>query len=302
MRQEATTQGPLRFAVFGNEYQAHKSAAAQQLLSLLAARGAEVCVEETFYRFLTERQGVTASVARVFRRLDFDVDFAVSLGGDGTLLRAASRVGSRRMPIVGVNTGHLGYLADVTPQELERSVEMLFAGEYATERHAVIELSVDGTVLGGCPQALNDIAVLKQDNASMIAIRATVDGELLTTYLADGLIVSTPTGSTAYSLSNGGPIIMPQTGVLCLTPVAPHSLNVRPIVVHDTAEIRLDVTSRSHKFLVAIDGRSEKLPEGASLTVRRAPYDVLIVKHPRHTYLSTLREKMMWGADKRGEA
>lgn len=295
MIQEAKNAGPLRFAVFGNEYQAHKSAAAAELLALLTARGAEVCVEETFYRFLTERQGVSVTAARVFRRLDFDVDFAISLGGDGTLLRAASRVGCRRVPIVGVNTGHLGYLADVTPGDLSSSVDMLFAGQYAVERHAVVELSVEGTVLGGCPQALNDIAVLKQDNASMIAIRATVDGELLTTYMADGLIISTPTGSTAYSLSNGGPIIMPQTGVLCLTPVAPHSLNVRPIVVPDTAEIRLDITSRSHKFLVAIDGRSEKLPEGATLTVRRAPYEVLIVKRPEHTYLTTLREKMMWG-------
>lgn len=299
MIQEAKYAGPLRFAVFGNEYQAHKSAAAGRLLALLAARGAEVSVEETFFRFLTERQGMAVSARRVFRTLDFDIDFAVSLGGDGTLLRTASRVGERRVPIVGVNTGHLGYLADVTPGDLERGVDMLFAGTYATESHAVVELTAPPAALGGCPYALNDIAILKQDNASMIAIRATVGGELLTTYLADGLVISTPTGSTAYSLSNGGPIIMPQTGVLCLTPVAPHSLAVRPVVVPDTVEIRLDITSRSHKFLVAIDGRSEKLPEGTTLTVRRAPYDVLIVKHPEHTFVNTLREKMMWGADAR---
>lgn len=290
----------LRFAVFGNEYQAHKSAAAARLFALLKARGAEVHIEETFHTFLTERQGLEINADGVFRDLTFTPSFAISLGGDGTLLRAASRVGSRHVPIVGINTGHLGYLADVTPDELERAVAMLCEGRYATESHSVIRLSVEGTVLGGCPCALNDIAVLKQDNASMIAIHAHINGEPLMTYLADGLVVSTPTGSTAYSLSNGGPIIMPQTGVMCLTPVAPHSLNVRPIVVPAEAEVTLDVVSRSHTFLVAIDGRSEKLPEGTRLTIRRAPYEVLIVKQPSHTYLSTLREKMMWGADARG--
>ena len=134
----------------------------------------------------------------------------------------------------------------------------------------------------------------------MITIHARIDGENLVTYLADGLIVSTPTGSTAYSLSNGGPIIMPQTDVLCLTPVAPHSLNIRPIVVPATAEISLDIESRSHKFLVAIDGRSEKLPETARLHIRKADYEVNIVKRRHHKYIATLREKMMWGADTRG--
>ena len=183
---------------------------------------------------------------------------------------------------------------------MEKAIGMIYKGNFIVERHAVIEVEAEGAALGNCRFALNDIAVLKQDNASMITIHARIDGENLVTYLADGLIVSTPTGSTAYSLSNGGPIIMPQTDVLCLTPVAPHSLNIRPIVVPATAEISLDIESRSHKFLVAIDGRSEKLPETARLHIRKADYEVNIVKRRHHKYIATLREKMMWGADTRG--
>lgn len=163
----------------------------------------------------------------------------------------------------------------------------------------MIRLEVEGETLRENPFALNDISVLKRDNASMISIRASINGEHLVTYLADGLIVSTPTGSTAYSLSNGGPIIVPNTSTLCLTPVAPHSLNVRPIVVSDDSEITLKVESRSHNLLVAIDGRSESLGEDALLTIKKAPYSVRIVKRTGVRYFSTLREKMMWGADQR---
>ncbi len=293
----------LSFAIFGNEYQAKKSAAAQTVLALLAEREAVVYMERLFYDFLTEEQGLAVSVAGTFAELDFDVDFVISMGGDGTFLKAANMVGDRNVPIVGINTGRLGYLADIPDTEVERALEMLYDGDFVTENHAVIEAELvvecDGRREIALEHALNDIAVLKQDNASMITIGTRIDGEPLVTYMADGLIVSTPTGSTAYSLSNGGPIIMPQTDVLCLTPVAPHSLNIRPIVVPATAEITLEVESRSHKFLVAVDGRSEKLPETTRITVRRAAYDVRIVKRSCHNYVDTLRGKMMWGADNR---
>ena len=163
----------------------------------------------------------------------------------------------------------------------------------------MIQVEADGEPIEGNPFALSDSAVLKRDNASMISIRASINGEYLVTYQADGLIVSTPTGSTAYSLSNGGPIIVPQAGILCLTPVAPHSLNIRPIAINDDNVIQLSVGSRSHNFLVAIDGRSEKLREGTTLTIRKAPHSIRIVKRLNQRYFSTLREKMMWGADQR---
>ena len=158
----------------------------------------------------------------------------------------------------------------------------------------------DGKPLPGVSHALNDIAVLKRDNASMISIRTSINGEYLVTYQADGLIVSTPTGSTAYSLSNGGPIIVPQTGILCLTPVAPHSLNIRPMVISDDSEITLTVESRNHNFLIAVDGQSAKCSEKTRLTIRKAPYNIKIVKRSSQKYFSTLRQKMMWGADTRG--
>lgn len=289
----------LRFAIFGNEYQRRKSASAQQLLECLSRRQAVVYIEEGFCRFLSESQHVKADIAGTFRDLDFDIDYVISMGGDGTLLKAASKVGARSVPIIGINMGRLGYLADVPATDIEEAIERLYSGDYVTENHSVIEATAMRGSLSGCPRALNDIAVLKQDNASMITIHARIDGKELITYQADGLIISTPTGSTAYSLSNGGPIIMPATDVLCLTPVAPHSLSVRPIVVPAKAEITLTVESRSHNYLVAIDGRSEKLPERTTLRIRRAPYEVKIVKRHGGGYITTLRGKMMWGADVR---
>lgn len=296
---EDTAPRRLRFALFGNEYQSKKSAAIQKILSCLSERKAEVYVDRPFYEFLTERQQLDVAAAGVFDGYNFDVDYAVSMGGDGTFLKAASRVATKGTPIIGVNMGRLGFLADVLPGEIERMLDAVYGGDFQIEDHAAIMIEAEGEPIEGCPYALNDIAVLKRDNASMISIRTCVDGDYLVTYQADGLIVSTPTGSTAYSLSNGGPIMVPQSGNLCLTPVAPHSLNIRPIVIGDDAVVTLDVESRSHNFLVAIDGRSEKLIEGTKVTIRKAPFAIRIVKQTGHRYYATLREKMMWGMDQR---
>ena len=308
----------LRFALFGNEYQTKKSASAALLLGCLQQHEAEVFVERTFYDFLRQMHGGEPVVAAlcdsmyVFDVLDFPVDYAISMGGDGTLLKTASHVGATGIPIIGVNTGRLGFLADFLPNEIEQALDELYAGNCRVEEHAAIKLSlgdeqdfkvqsskfkVQGSI--GYPYALNDIAVLKRDNASMITIHARINGDELVTYQADGLVVSTPTGSTAYNLSNGGPIMAPLTGILCLTPVAPHSLNIRPIVIGDESEIELSVESRTHSFLVAVDGRSESFDEGTRLVISKAPYAVRIVKRASQHYFATLREKMMWGVDAR---
>ena len=313
----------LRFALFGNEYQTKKSASAAQLLSCLQQYEAEVFVERTFYDFLSK--SATPPIpnkelwegVRVFDKLDFPVDYAISMGGDGTLLKTASHVGATGIPIIGVNTGRLGFLADFLPNEIEQALDELYAGKCRVEEHAAIKLSLrdgssgsngsmslrdgssgsSGTI--GYPYALNDIAVLKRDNASMITIHARINGDELVTYQADGLVVSTPTGSTAYNLSNGGPIMAPLTGILCLTPVAPHSLNIRPIVINDDSVIELTVESRTHNYLVAVDGRSATLDESIPLVISKAPYTVRIVKRASQHYFATLREKMMWGMDAR---
>ena len=294
------TRQPLKFAIFGNEYQAKKSTSIEKILDYLEQKGAEIYVENAYYEFLTRSQHIDVKAAGVFEDYNFDVDYVISMGGDGTFLKAASRVGAKGTPIIGVNMGRLGFLADVLPGEVEAALDSLYAGECQIEEHAVIQVEAEGGVLAGNPFALNDIAVLKRDDASMISIRTQVDGEFLVTYQADGLIVTTSTGSTAYNLSNGGPIIIPQSSSLCLTPVAPHSLNIRPVVINDTAEITLDVESRSHNYLVAIDGRSERMTEGTRLVIRKAAHTIKIVKQRNQRYFSTLREKLMWGADQRG--
>ena len=289
----------LRFALFGNEYQARKSASIQKVLDVLGEQGAEIYMDRPFYEFLTQSLGLKVRVAGLFDDYNFDVDFCISMGGDGTFLKTASRVGAKCIPIVGINTGRLGFLADVGPTEIEEALDLLFAGTYDVEKQTIIKIEADGEPIEGNPYALNDIALLKRDMASMISIRTCINGDYLVTYQADGLIVTTPTGSTAYSLSNGGPIIVPQTGTLCLTAVAPHSLNIRPIVIPDDCEITLEVESRSHNFLAAIDGRSEKLLEGTRVTIRKAPFSAHVVKRKGQRYFSTLREKMMWGMDGR---
>lgn len=292
-------QRRLRFAVFGNVYQSKKSENFTRILSLLESYDAEVLVERLFYDYLVSTGRMMEGAVEVFNENNFTADFVISMGGDGTLLRAARYVGDKLIPILGVNIGRLGFLADVVPEEIDAAFDALYHGDYAVEEHTVISALVDGKPLDGPSHAINEIAVLKRDTASMISINASINGEFLATYQADGLIVSTPTGSTAYSLSNGGPIMTPGTGILCLTPVAPHSLNMRPMVIPDTCEVALTVESRSHSFLTAVDGQSVRCAENTRLIVRKAPYTVLIVKRTDGSYFSTLRKKMMWGADLR---
>lgn len=294
------------FALFGNIYQDSKSAALREVMGCLKDIGARVLIEKEYCDFLRSSSLISDNSIDTFAGDAFEADFAISMGGDGTLLRTASLVGSKCVPILGVNMGRLGFLADINANDFRNTLQSLYDGNYATEQRALIQVETGGgaeAAAGVCSQeqccALNDVAILKRDTASMIGIRVCIDGEYLTTYQADGLIVSTPTGSTAYSLSNGGPIIVPGTGVMLLTAVAPHSLNVRPMVIPDSAILDITVSSRSHTFLVATDGRSTAMPENTTLKLHRAPYKVRVVKRAGTNYFSTLREKMMWGADLR---
>ena len=292
-------QQTLRFALFGNTYQEHKSAHVTHLLEILRRRKAQICISNEFYDFLRNHTKADLSGLEVFEGNNFSADMVLSIGGDGTFLKAASRVGKKEIPILGINTGRLGFLADVLPDQMEDAFDEIYQGNYLAEPRRVLKLTCNGHVLKGYPYGLNEIAVLKRDTSSMITIHAYINGEPLNVYQADGLVISTPTGSTGYSLSVGGPILVPQSGTISLTAVAPHSLNVRPIVIRDDWEITLDVESRSHNFLIAVDGRSETCREGTKLTIKRADYYVRIVKRCNHSFFNTLREKMMWGMDGR---
>lgn len=293
------TSRKLNFAIFGNTFQARKSAAIRDVLVSLESHGAGISVDREYHDFLLRENLIEPGRAAVFDGDGFTADFVISMGGDGTFLKAVGRVGAKAIPVIGVNMGRLGFLADVGQGEFDNVIEALYDGSYTVENRVVIMVDTDGEPLAESNCALNDVAILKRDNASMISIHTSINGEYVTTFQADGLVVSTPTGSTAYSLSNGGPIIVPGTHVLVLTAVAPHSLNIRPIVIADDSEITLAVESRSHNFLVAVDGRSEKCCDVTRLTLRKAPYDVKIVKRCGTRYFDTLRHKMMWGKDAR---
>ncbi len=287
----------MKFAIFGNTYQAKKSSHAENLFRILEQRKAQICVCREFHHFLTADLHLNIPSAELFDGDDFYADMVISIGGDGTFLKAASRVGKKDIPILGINTGRLGFLADISPKEMEETFDEIYNNHYKVEERSVLQLKCNDKHLMESPYALNEIAVLKRDSSSMISIHAAINGAPLTTYQADGLVVATPTGSTAYSLSVGGPVIVPHSKTIAITPVAPHSLNVRPIVICDDWEITLDVESRSHNFLVAIDGRSESCKESTQLKISKADYSIKVVKRFNHIFFDTLRNKLMWGAD-----
>ena len=239
----------MKFAIFGNTYQAKKSSHAENLFRLLGQHNAQLCICREFHHFLTTDLHLNIPDAELFDGDDFCADMVISIGGDGTFLKAASRVGKKNIPILGINTGRLGFLADISPEEMEETFDEIYNNHYKVEERSVLQLRCDDERLMQSPYALNEIAVLKRDSSSMISIHAAINGAPLTTYQADGLVISTPTGSTAYSLSVGGPVIVPHSKTIAITPVAPHSLNVRPIVICDDWEITLDVESRSQQLL-----------------------------------------------------
>jgi len=291
----------MKFAIFGNCFQAKKSLHAENLFTILKQHGAEIYVDWEFYEFLSKDLHFTPKVSGLIGNNDFDADMVISIGGDGTFLKAASRVGKKNIPILGINTGRLGFLADVSPEEMNATFDEIHNRQYRIEDRSILQMESNLDEIQGSPFALNEIAILKRDSSSMISIHTTINGAYLTTYQADGLVISTPTGSTAYSLSVGGPIIVPHSNTIAITPVAPHSLNVRPIVIRDDWKITLDVESRSHNFLIAIDGRSESCSEGSRLTIRKADYNIKVVKRYNHVFFDTLRTKMMWGIDNRSK-
>lgn len=227
------------------------------------------------------------------------VDLAFSIGGDGTFLRTANAVAQHKIPILGINTGRLGFLADIKFDDLDETLDEIFQNNYRIEMRMLLKTATLNNDSGEdfVSYSLNEVAILKQDTSSMLTIHAFIDDEYLTSYQADGVVVATPTGSTAYSLSIGGPIMVPTAPNIILTAVAPHSLNSRPLVVDSNSKIKLKVESRSSKYLVALDGESQTLNVDTMLEISKADYAQPVVKRTGHTFFETLRNKLMWGAD-----
>ena len=292
-------KGKIKYAIFGNSYHKECAASIGQIIQILRRHTAYISIEEQFYHFVRSTLKIDFQPDEIITDNNFSASFAISLGGDGTFLNTAARVGEKEIPIIGINTGRLGFLAEVLPKDFEKLIESLRRGDYFIEHRSLLRVCDNANQLNIYPYALNEVAILKHDNSSMISICALVDGHYLTTYQADGLLISTPTGSTGYSLSVGGPIISPTSPCIALTPVAPHSLNVRPIILNDDITIRLQVKSRNHNFLTSIDGRSQNLDDHVELMIRRAPYRIHLVKRSNSHFFDTLRNKLLWGADKR---
>lgn len=290
----------MKIALFGNVYQEHKPEAIGGFIETVKKQGAELAIHRPFLDFITGDLNLEVTPEEIIHDDDFTADIAVCMGGDGTFLNVAQIVGDKQIPMLGINTGRLGFLASFSPEDMDKAITDICNGRYSIEERGLLHISCDELNIEDYPYALNEIAILKHDIASMISIHTSINGEYLTTYQADGLIISTPTGSTAYSLSVGGPIIVPQSDTISLTPVAPHSLNMRPIVLCDNTEITLCVESRSHNFLISIDGRSHSYKEKIILHIRKAPYTIKVVSTEGQSFFSTLRRKMMWGADRRG--
>lgn len=289
----------MKVGIFGSQYQQEKQSIIRRVFSKLTSLEAEIYVDTLFHDYLLDAFGFEPPINGLLTGDIFDLDVAISLGGDGTFLRTAARVNRQNIPILGINTGRLGFLADVGSTDVEDTLEELFKHYYKVEERILLRLETASRAYKGYNYALNEVAVLKRDTSSMITIHTSLNGEYLTSYQADGLVIATPTGSTAYSMSVNGPIILPQDNSIVLSPVAPHSLNVRPLVIPNDFEITLGVESRNRTFLISLDGRSEIFPAGIQLKVSKADYTTKVIKRYNHTFYETLREKLMWGADVR---
>ena len=231
--------------------------------------------------------------------LDDSIDCMISLGGDGTLLDTVTLVQDKGIPVLGINYGRLGFLANIGKEEIRSAIRALVEGTYVTENRTLIHLDADIPIFNGVPYALNEFTLQKKDSSSMIKIHTYLNGEFLNTYWADGLIVATPTGSTGYSLSCNGPIVFPESGSLVITPVAPHNLNIRPIVIPDNNIISFEVEGRTDSFICTLDSRRVVVPKEAQLAVKKETFGINLIRLNENNFLQTLRNKLSWGLDKR---
>ncbi len=286
----------MKIAIYGSRRQDAHLREIEMFMRRLASLGFEVVMHPKLYTYL---RGVMLPALEAVRRVtdagDFIADAAVSIGGDGTFLRTAMWVSQSNIPIVGVNTGHLGYLTALGVERLVDVPDMLLSGALEIDERALIEVNAPG--LKSWPYALNEVTVTKDDSASMIVAHTMLDGDEFADYKADGLIVATPTGSTAYNLSVGGPVIQPQTPVWVISPIAAHTLTMRPVVVSDRSELKIVTDARSEHFRLTLDGRSVSLPVGTAISLRRASFVVKVMHLSSTSFAETLRSKLHWGAE-----
>ncbi len=291
----------MRIAVFGKQFGEVFFNACKSLFNILKDNDVEVVIHKPFYDFLLTSVKMKPDVDAFFTTHTeiAGVDLVFSIGGDGTFLEAVTYVRDKGVPIVGINSGRLGFLADISQGEMKVALREVLEGKYQLRQLDLLVLETNGNHFGDYNFALNELAVSKRDSSAMITVHTYVNNEFLNSFWADGLIISTTTGSTAYSLSVGGPILHPDSKSLIITPIAPHNLNVRPIVVPNDVEVTLKVEGRDSKFLASLDSRSEVFDNTVHLKVKKAGFSINVIELEGHSFFTTLRNKLMWGVDKR---
>lgn len=292
----------MKIAIYGREFQPAVIPFVEQLIDFLLTKNTTLYVVEEFHHYLSQ-QGIQHDEFLTYSEsdpLDQDIQLMLSLGGDGTMLAAVSIVGDSGIPVAGINFGRLGFLASINKNDIEASMTAILEGDFTLEKRALLSVqSPDSPLFGEKHFALNDITVFKYDSSAMITVVAHLDGELLNSYWSDGLIIATPTGSTAYSLSCGGPIIMPRSNNFVITPMSPHNLNVRPVVISGDSVLDLCIESRSAQYNLTCDSRTEAFSTDIRLQVRKADFEVNLIRLKNDSFFETLRNKLLWGLDAR---
>ncbi|MDX1629516.1 MAG: NAD kinase [Fulvivirga sp.] len=289
----------MKIGIHGKEFSEDAKHFIQEVFDCLKKREVDVFVSEPYQKIIDESKIDTQPQSYKASDDLSHLDFFMTLGGDGTLLEAVTHIGRAEVPILGVNTGRLGFLATTGENDFKKAMDALFDKKYIIEERALLRLESDQELFNGQNFALNDFTILKKDTSSMITVHAFIDGEFLNSYWADGIIVSTPTGSTGYSISCGGPLIMPQSNNFVLTPVSPHNLTVRPIVVPDDCELSFSIKGRSKNFLISLDSRYETVDDSVKLNVKKEDFTANLIKLDDSDYFKTLRQKLNWGFDVR---
>ena len=288
-------------AIYSRPNKTNASKEIFHLINRLVELNIAVVIHQTFCDYLQETKTLPPSVATfvTYEDIKDDVTFLISIGGDGTLLEKITLVRDSEIPVLGINTGRLGFLANVSIDEIENAIQALVHKKYTVDSRTLLRLETNLKLFGEANFALNEINVHARESSVMMTIHTYINGEYLNTYWSDGLIISTPTGSTAYSLSCGGPIVIPDSKSFIITPIAPHNLNARPLIISDNDVVSLKVEGRSKSFRVSLDSRSARIEAGTELTIRKERFTINLIRLAEHNFIQTLRNKLSWGIDKR---
>lgn len=291
----------MKIAIYGRDFNDTVLPFVQEVFDALALHKIEIAVYLRLYNYIKNKVELPRNIITFSSHNELlnQTDVLLSLGGDGTLLDTLSLVRDSQIPVIGINFGRLGFLASINKNEIKEAIEALVHGEYSLDKRGILSLESQNDLFGDESFALNDMTIHRRDNSAMMIIHAFMNGEFINSYWADGLIIATPTGSTAYSLSCGGPIILPNAQNFVITPIAPHNLNVRPIIIPDDVKLTFEIEARSTKFLLSCDSRTVTVDRSVKIGIKKADFNINLIRLNNESYLTTLRNKLLWGIDTR---